>query len=148
MTEDQTSRVTDAGWRIRWDAARARDAYDAGWWRQETCADALSRAAAEDPDRILLIDGTVRLSAGELHTRAERLARALLSRFAPGSVVSFMLPNWHEAAEIYLAATLAGMVAHPVLPSLREHDLRFMLADIAAPSSSSPPRFAVTTMGQ
>ena len=131
MTEDKGAmRVTAGGWRIRWDAARARQAYDAGLWRRDTCADALQRAAADDPGRILVIDGEVRLTAAELHARAERLAGALLSRFAPGQVVSFMLPNWHEAAEIYLAATLAGMVAHPILPSLRDHDLRFMLADI------------------
>ncbi len=47
----------------------------------------------------------------------------------PGSVVSFMLPNWHEAAVIYLAATLAGMVVNPILPSLRDRELRFILED-------------------
>ncbi len=131
MTENAgATRLTAGGWRIRWDAARAQQAYEAGLWRQETCADALHRLAADDPDRVLIVDGALRLTAAELHTRAERLARAMLSRFAPGGVVSFMLPNWHEAAEIYLAATLAGMVAHPILPSLRDHDLRFMLADI------------------
>ena len=46
-----------------------------------------------------------------------------------GSVVSFMLPNWHEAAVIYLAATLAGMVVNPILPSLRDHELHFILND-------------------
>ncbi|GAA0319508.1 cyclohexanecarboxylate-CoA ligase [Sphingomonas oligophenolica] len=141
MTEDQATRVTTAGWRIRWDADRARVAYDSGWWRRETCADALHRAAKQDPARILLIDGAVRLSAGALNARAERLASALLRRFAPGSVVSFMLPNWHEAAEIYLATMLAGMVAHPVLPSLREHDLRFMLADIGSRIIFVPAEF-------
>ena len=55
-----------------------------------------------------------------------------MSRMPVGSVVSFMLPNWHEAAVIYLAATLAGMVAHPILPSLRDRELRFLLADATA----------------
>ena len=49
-----------------------------------------------------------------------------------GSVVSFMLPNWHEAAVIYLAATLAGMVVNPILPSLRDHELQFILDDATA----------------
>ncbi len=40
-----------------------------------------------------------------------------------------MLPNWHEAAVIYLAATLAGMVANPILPSMRDRELRFILED-------------------
>ena len=51
-------------------------------------------------------------------------------RMPTGSVVSFMLPNWHEAAVIYLAATLAGMVVNPILPSLRDHELRFILEDV------------------
>jgi len=65
----------------------------------------------------------------------------MLARFAPGSVVSFMLPNWHEAALVYAAATLAGMVAHPILPSLRDHDLRFMLGDIGSRMIFVPANF-------
>jgi acyl-CoA synthetase (AMP-forming)/AMP-acid ligase II len=41
-----------------------------------------------------------------------------------------MLPNWHEAAVIYLAATLAGMVVNPILPSLRDRELLFILKDL------------------
>jgi acyl-coenzyme A synthetase/AMP-(fatty) acid ligase len=40
-----------------------------------------------------------------------------------------MLPNWHEAAVIYLASTLAGMVVNPILPSMRDRELRFILED-------------------
>ena len=133
MTQtDDATRTTPTGWRIRWNAALADQAYADGWWRQETCADALHRVAAEEPDRILVVDGVTSLGAADLHDQASRLASAMLVRFKPGSVVSFMLPNWHEAAVIYMAATLAGMVAHPILPSLRDHDLRFMLADIGS----------------
>ena len=46
-----------------------------------------------------------------------------------GSVVSFMLPNWHEAVVVYLAATIAGMVVNPILPSLRDRELLFILDD-------------------
>jgi acyl-CoA synthetase (AMP-forming)/AMP-acid ligase II len=47
-----------------------------------------------------------------------------------GSVVSFMLPNWHEAAVVYLGATLAGMAVNPILPSLRDRELSFILDDV------------------
>ena len=40
------------------------------------------------------------------------MAQAMLTRAPAGSVVSFMLPNWHEAAVLYLAATLAGMLRY------------------------------------
>jgi acyl-CoA synthetase (AMP-forming)/AMP-acid ligase II len=125
-----SQRRTVAGRSIRWDEQRAQAAYVKGFWTRETLADTLARTAAEQPERVLVIDGAVRLDAGSLHTRASTLAQDLAARFPVGSVVSFMLPNWHEAAIVYMAATLAGMVAHPVLPSLREHDLCFMLQDV------------------
>jgi acyl-CoA synthetase (AMP-forming)/AMP-acid ligase II len=121
-----------AGRSIRWDEARAAKAYADGWWVRETLADALHKAATEDPDRVLIVDGDVRLGAATLHAQASALAKALLGRAPVGGVVSFMLPNWHEAAVVYLAATLAGMVAHPVLPSLRDRDLAFMLRDVGS----------------
>lgn len=136
-----TRRRTAAGWDIRWNEARARRAYADGWWRQESCTDALHRIAAEDPDRILVIEGETHVQAAELYRQAGQLARAMLARFAPGSVVSFMLPNWHEAATIYMAATLAGMAAHPILPSLRDHDLKFMLADVGSRMIFVPGQF-------
>jgi acyl-CoA synthetase (AMP-forming)/AMP-acid ligase II len=138
---DANERTTPMGWRIRWDTALAERAYADGWWQTETIGDALRRAAAEAPDRILIIDGETHLRAADLYERADMLARAMLARFAPGSVVSFMLPNWHEAAAIYLAATFSGMVAHPILPSLRDHDLRFMLADIGSRMIFIPATF-------
>ncbi len=125
-------RVTQGGWSIRWDDARAAKAYADGWWQTETCADYLRKAAVDQPDRVLVIDGDTRLTARDLHDQSALLAKAMLARFEPGSVVSFMLPNWHEAVVIYMASTLAGMVAHPVLPSLRDHDLKFMLTDIGS----------------
>ena len=40
-----------------------------------------------------------------------------------------MLPNWYEAAVVYLAATMAGMAVNPILPSLRDRELLFILDD-------------------
>jgi acyl-CoA synthetase (AMP-forming)/AMP-acid ligase II len=136
-----TRRQTPGGWNIRWDQGRADLAYQQDWWCRETCADALARMAGEQPARILVIDDTGQLSAVDLHRQASSLAQAMLSRCPPGSVISFMLPNWHEAAVIYMATTLAGMVAHPVLPSLRDHDLRYMLADINSAMIFIPDQF-------
>ncbi|TGD72329.1 cyclohexanecarboxylate-CoA ligase [Mangrovimicrobium sediminis] len=126
---------------MRWDEDRAQQAYESGLWVNETLADTLARIAREDPGRELLVEGEVRLDAQTLYAQAQAMARYLAARQAPGSVVSFMLPNWHEAAVIYVAATLAGMVAHPVLPSLREHDLRFMLADVDSRFIFIPAQF-------
>ena len=117
------------GRRVRWDDERAAEAYARGWWVRGTLADALAEAAQRTPQRIVLIDGEYQLDCQSLHDQAAALAQALLARIPIGSVVSFMLPNWHEATVIYLAATMAGMVINPILPSLRDRELLFILND-------------------
>lgn len=94
-----------------------------------TLADALLVAAQDDPDRVLVVDGDAELTAAALYRQAGALAASMSQRMPTGSVVSFMLPNWHEAAIVYLAATMAGMVVNPILPSLRDSELQFILAD-------------------
>ena len=88
-----------------------------------------------------MVDGDIRLDCRTLHERASALAHALMARMPPGSVVSFMLPNWHEAAVIYLAATLAGMVVNPILPSLRDRELQFILSDADSRTIFIPSTF-------
>ncbi|HEX9832352.1 MAG TPA: AMP-binding protein, partial [Mycobacterium sp.] len=114
---------------MRVDEQRAADAYRRGLWVHETLADALRDAARATPDRTVLVDGDVRLDCKMLHEKATALAHALMARMPAGSVVSFMLPNWYEAAVIYLGSTLAGMVVNPILPSLRDRELAFILSD-------------------
>ncbi len=113
----------------------------AGLWVDTTLADALREVAAASPQRELIIDGDVRLDAATLQRQATALANALLTRMPVGSVVSLMLPNWHEAAVIYLGATLAGMAVNPILPSLRDHELRFILDDVDSRMIFVPSEF-------
>ncbi len=131
-TERPVERRVIDGHSIRWDAARAEQAYADGWWVRATLADSLRQAARDTPERILVEDGPHELDCRTLLNQAESLARHLAAEMPAGSVVSFMLPNWHEAAVVYLGSTLAGMVAHPVLPSLRERELSFMLEDASS----------------
>ena len=98
------------------------------------------------PQRVVLVDGDIRLDCQNLYRQATTLAQAMLVRMPAGSVVSFMLPNWHEAAVIYLAATLAGMVVNPILPSLRDRELLFILADARQPDDLRAFEFGATTM--
>jgi acyl-CoA synthetase (AMP-forming)/AMP-acid ligase II len=118
-----------AGRRLRWDQTRADDAYAKGRWVRDTLADVLRKAAQETPDRVLIVDGAHRIDCRTLLGQATALAQSMLARAPAGSVVSFMLPNWHEAATIYMAATMAGMVINPILPSLRDRELSFILKD-------------------
>ncbi|GIX31944.1 MAG: cyclohexanecarboxylate-CoA ligase [Porticoccaceae bacterium] len=141
MTGADSPRRVIAGRSVRWDEERARDAYARGLWVRDTLGAALARLAAAEPERVLLVEEGQPIAAAELWTRAERLARVLAARYPRGSVISFMLPNWREAAEVYHAAGLAGMVAQPILPSLRSRELRFLLADSASRAVFIPERF-------
>ena len=125
----------------RLDTMRAAQAYRRGLWVHTTLADSLRAAAEIAPQRTVLVDRDIRLNGATLYNQATALANALLERMPIGSTVSFMLPNWHEAAVIYLAATLAGMVVNPILPSLRDHDLRFILEDVETAMIFVPHQF-------
>src|SRR6476660_679032 len=106
-----------------------------------TLADSLTEAARLTPRRVVLVDGDVRLDCASLHLKAQALARELRSRMPAGSVVSFMLPNWHEAAVVYLAATMAGIAVNPILPSLRDRELAFILSDADSRAIFVPSSF-------
>ncbi len=129
-SDTKTGRKLIAGRWVRWNDQRAADANARGLWIRETLADALHRASQQTPNRLLLVDGDRRIDCQTLYAQASALAQAMLARAPVGSVVSFMLPNWHEAAVIYLAATMAGMVVNPILPSLRDRELQFILKDV------------------
>jgi cyclohexanecarboxylate-CoA ligase len=118
--------------RGRWDDAWAAHAYARRWWVHGTLADSLLEAAKRTPQRIALIDGDIRVDCQTLCQQATALARVLLAAMPAGSVVSFMLPNWHEATVIYLATTIAGMVVNPILPALRDRELLFILRDVGS----------------
>ncbi|ULN39542.1 AMP-binding protein [Mycolicibacterium crocinum] len=123
------------------DTELATEAYATGLWVRDTLADALAAAARDTPQRHVLVDGPVRLDCETLHGHAIEFAGAMTSRMPVGSVVSFMLPNWHEAAIVYHAATAAGMVVNPILPSLRDHELAFILADAGVRMIFIPAEF-------
>lgn len=145
MSKDHRKLI--GGRSVRWDQERAADAYARAWWIHGTLADSLREAARDTPARVVLVDNDYRLNCQSLHDQAMLLAKALLARIPAGSVVSLMLPNWHEATIIYLGATLAGMVVNPILPSLRDRELHFILEDagsrmVFVPSRVGPHDYA------
>lgn len=119
-----------AGKLRRWNDSRADEAYRRGWWVSGTLAGALRTASVETPERVAIVEGERQITCAALACQANLIAKALMSRAAPGATVSFMLPNWYEAAAVYIGACLAGMVVHPILPSLRERELLYMLRDV------------------
>lgn len=90
--------------------------------------DALVRdGAAAWPQRVAVVDGTVRLTYRDLATLVERAAGALHALgVRRGDVVSFQLPNWWEAAVVHHATLRLGAVSNAIVPIYRARELRFI----------------------
>lgn len=122
-------RVDVGGWQVRWNPAVARLAAAEGLWPDRTVAQLAAELAATEPDRILIVDGDLQWTAGQLYDRARRLAGWFVETgLVPGDVISFQLPNWWEANVINLAAAMAGVVVNPIVPINRDAEVSYMLA--------------------
>jgi acyl-CoA synthetase (AMP-forming)/AMP-acid ligase II len=117
----------------------------AGEWTGVTIGERLDALAEAAPERVVAVDGEVRLTAAELRRRALRLAAWIAAQgVEPGEVVSFQLPNWHEAMIVAFACAYGGFVVQPLVPIFREAELGFMLADAGARVLFVPGRFGKT----
>jgi len=86
------------------------------------------RTALRHPNRHVIIDGTRRLTFRELEHCSRRVALGLQALgFGPGDVIAYQLPNWWEAAAVFLGAARLGATVNPLLPIFREAELRFTL---------------------
>jgi fatty-acyl-CoA synthase len=103
-----------------------------------TVGDLLRAAAAEVPGRLALVEGSADPAGrrtwtyAELLAVAERAARALLARFAPGDHIAVWAPNCPEWMLLQHGVSLAGMVLVTVNPALRARELRYVLAQSRA----------------
>lgn len=119
-----------SGFPVRWSEELARRYIAEGFWRDETLVDVARAAVAQDPSRVLLIEGEITLTRGEAWDKALRLAAFFLSRgLRPGDVVSFQLPNWVEASIVGFATRMVGLVLNPIPPIYRGSELGYILKD-------------------
>jgi fatty-acyl-CoA synthase len=76
--------------------------------------------------------GRRRISYAELLSEAERAARALLGRFAPGERIAVWAPNSPQWIVLQFGAALAGMTLVTVNPLYRAAELRHVLGQSRA----------------
>ncbi|MCD2197981.1 AMP-binding protein [Actinomycetospora endophytica] len=100
-----------------------------GHWPGRLLDDYLDEAVARTPHRPAVVDGATTLTYAEL---ADRVGAATAGFRAlgvtRGDVVSIQLPNWWEALVAHLAVIRLGAVSNPLMPILREREMRFALA--------------------
>jgi len=143
--------ATGTTWRVENDiggfpvrrSVEAKAEYEAsGVWRRDTLTDIARVRIAEDPDRVLLIEGERRLTRGEAWDKARRLSSFFVSRgLNPGDVISFQLPNWVEAAVVALAARMYGLIINPIPPIYRESELSYIMSDCGSKLIFTPGVF-------
>ncbi len=100
------------------------------------------RSAERHADRDAIIDGQRRLTFHDLDQLSRRAAGGLRALgLGPGDVIAYQLPNWWEAAVVFLGAMRIGATVNPLLPIFRESELRFALGQCAARAAVIPGRF-------
>jgi len=115
--------------------------------RETTVGGVLREAAEAHPDAPALVAGVPdaagrrRWTYAELLTDAERVARALAGRFAPGERVAVWAPNLAEWVLLEFGAALAGLVLVTVNPAYRSEELSYVLAQSGASGIFLVPEF-------
>ena len=106
--------------------------------RETTVGGVLREAAERAAGMAALVEGTAdrrerrRWSYGELLSDSERVARALLGRFAPGERVAVWAPNCPEWVLLEFGAALAGLTLVTVSPALRTREVGYVLGQSRA----------------
>ena len=110
-----------------WPADTSEDLIDV------TLGDLLRQGAADVPDRIALVDGVPDATArrrwtyAQLLDEAERIARALLQRFAPGEAVAVYAANSADWMLLQQALSLAGLLLVPLNPAYKADEVEVIL---------------------
>lgn len=109
------------------------DRYSQGYWRDQTLADMAVARVGEDPDFVAYVAGEEQFTRAQIWAEAQALAAAMAALgLRSGDVISFLTPNWVEAAVINLAAAASGLIINPIVHIYRDAEVGQMLADCGA----------------
>jgi cyclohexanecarboxylate-CoA ligase len=104
-----------------------------GHWPQQSLATLFARTVQTHATREALVDGPHRLTFADLDRLAQQAAATFCGLgLASGDVIAYQLPNWWEAAVVFLAALRIRATVNPLLPIFREAELRFTLRQSGA----------------
>jgi cyclohexanecarboxylate-CoA ligase len=109
-------------------AGRRDRARRAGHWQDRLVDAYVAAAAATRPEAVAVVDGVAALTYENLE-RSVRAAAASLAALGVGrgEVVSWQLPNWHEAVILHHAVLRLGAVSNPIVPIYRHREVGYIL---------------------
>lgn len=106
------------------------DRYAQGFWRDQTLAEMAATLTADDPDFVAYVASGTHYTRANIWADAQALSVAMAELgLVHGDVISFITPNWVEAAVINLAAAFSGHVINPIVHIYRDAEVGLMLAD-------------------
>lgn len=113
-----------------------------GAWRDVLCDQALVETAARRADELALVDRRGEMTWGELEASARGFAAGLGARgVGRGDVVSWILPNWREAAIAHWGIWLVGGVSNPIVPIYRHREVGYIVAQAQSRAIVIPKSF-------
>jgi acyl-coenzyme A synthetase/AMP-(fatty) acid ligase len=117
-----------AQWQAEW--------YRAGYFRDDTLLDVMTRSALARPDAYLCLESDVRpgrITAAELMRESGLLASALhASGIGAGDVVAMQLPNWIEAMALCQACVQLGAIMLPITAIFGGAELEYIVGNAGA----------------
>jgi 2,3-dihydroxybenzoate-AMP ligase len=127
---------------VPWPSAWARRYRERGHWRGEPLGDALRRSFATHADRLAVVDGSRRVTYGELGRLVDRLALHLAALgLARGAPVVFQLPNVLEFVIAYVACLRTGAIPLTCLPAHRQAEIGYLARFTEAAAWLIPAEF-------
>ncbi|HEX4016060.1 MAG TPA: AMP-binding protein [Frankiaceae bacterium] len=111
-------------------AERGRRERVSGAWLDRFIDGYVAEAARLEPEKPAIIDGFGTLTYAEADRAIEAIARSLARLGVHrGDVVSWQLPNWHEAFLLHHGVLRAAAVSNPIVPIYRRHEVEYMLRE-------------------
>lgn len=114
-------------------------------WRKETISDVWDRNGREYPDRIAIEDTTKSLTWKKAQDWMDRVALGLVGLgIAKDQALVVQLPNCVELHLLRVACEKAGLISVPVVTTMREHEMEYILNFTDASAVVVPSTFRNT----
>jgi cyclohexanecarboxylate-CoA ligase len=131
-----------SGLKVRLSKELIQKRVDGGQWTNRSIVDLIRDVVNSTPRKEIVIEGNTRLTAADIFAQSLQLASSFIaSGLKPGDVIAMQVPNWAETMIVYLAASMTGLILNPILPILRDAEVKFMLADSRSKLIFIPKQF-------
>lgn len=110
-----------------------------GYWEGRALGHRLWTSADRHPDDVAVVDGTLRITYGELTARADAAATRMRTLgITSGDRIVVQLPNVWQTVVLTLACLRAGVVPVMALPGHRRHEMSYFVEHAEAVAVAVP----------